>query len=176
MNFAKNNKVTILILAATIILAGVATFTAVRLYQLRVQPISPASPNTSGAQGLPSNFADSQCSLTFTLNLATPGASGSPRATASGSPRATVSSSASPRATSTASASPNLGVGGLTTTATPSTTPRATASATPRATATTIAVATTTPGQLPAAGFALPTLIGIGAAILLLITALALAL
>jgi len=42
----KNKLVTILIAAATIILAGVAVFTAVRLFQLRKQSVSPTSPES----------------------------------------------------------------------------------------------------------------------------------
>lgn len=45
-NFFKNKIVTGLVIVATVILAGVAIFTALRLYQLREESISPSSPES----------------------------------------------------------------------------------------------------------------------------------
>jgi hypothetical protein len=45
-DFFKNKVVTALIVTATLILAGVAVFTAVRLYQLRRQAVAPTSPES----------------------------------------------------------------------------------------------------------------------------------
>jgi polysaccharide biosynthesis protein PslG len=179
--FIQNNTATVLILIATLILAGVATFTAVRLYQLRVQPVSPTSPERSNAQtaelGLATPLAQStaqQCKLTFTLTLGTPVATAAASATATGSASPKATSSGSPRATATSSATPKA-VGGVPTVS-PTVTPKATASASPRAT-TQSAIATATPvAQLPNAGSTLPTIVGIVAAVLLLVTAFALAL
>src|SRR3989337_1792515 len=42
----KNKIVTVLIIFATVILAGVAIFTAVRLYQLRQEPVAPTAPES----------------------------------------------------------------------------------------------------------------------------------
>jgi len=51
---------TIAIILTTVILAGVAIFTAIRLYQLRNQPVAPTAPTSQPR-------AAEQCSLTFTL-------------------------------------------------------------------------------------------------------------
>ena len=53
-DFLKKNFVTILMVVATVVLAGVAIFTALRLYQLRSQPVAPTAPeSTPGAQENP---------------------------------------------------------------------------------------------------------------------------
>ncbi|QQS39009.1 hypothetical protein IPM62_00105 [Candidatus Woesebacteria bacterium] len=44
--FIKDKGATILVVVATVILAGVAIFTALRLYQVRQQAVSPASPES----------------------------------------------------------------------------------------------------------------------------------
>src|SRR3989344_1984504 len=43
-DFIKKNFVTMLMVGATVVLGGVAIFTAMRLYQLRSQPVSPSVP------------------------------------------------------------------------------------------------------------------------------------
>ncbi len=48
-DFIANKLVTVIIVIATIILAGVAVFTAIRLYQLRGETVSPASPESEPA-------------------------------------------------------------------------------------------------------------------------------
>ncbi len=66
-NFVRKNLVTILVLGATILLAGIAVFTALRLYQLRQQSVSPAAPTSKpGAQANPACQA-----LSFTLTAPT---------------------------------------------------------------------------------------------------------
>ncbi len=67
-NFIRKNLATILILGATLILAGIAVFTAIRLYQLRQQPVAPTAPTSK-----PEAAAPVACqALTFTLAVATP--------------------------------------------------------------------------------------------------------
>lgn len=54
MNFIKKNFVTLLVVGATIALAGVAVFTALRLYQLRRSPVTPVQPaSTPSAANAP---------------------------------------------------------------------------------------------------------------------------
>jgi len=53
MDFFKKNFVTILVVGATIILAGVAVFTALRLYNLRQEPITPVAPEETSASDAP---------------------------------------------------------------------------------------------------------------------------
>ena len=66
--FIKGKFVTILVVSATIILAGVAIFTAVRLYQLRNQSVSPTAPEQPKA----STIIPPACkSLVFNLNVPT---------------------------------------------------------------------------------------------------------
>ena len=94
----KKRIVTILIVIATIVLAGVAVFTAIRLYQLRQESVSPAAPTSE-----PEAAAPVSCTaLTFTLT--TPSPTGSPTPTPSGSPTATPSESPTPTSTATATA------------------------------------------------------------------------
>lgn len=101
-NFLKGKFATIVIVLATFILAGVAIFTAIRLYQLRSQPVAPNVPSSfPRAQEVP--VTPASCTLSFTLTLATPTAipSGTPTATPSETP------TASPTATPNPSATPN---------------------------------------------------------------------
>jgi hypothetical protein len=66
-DFFKGKFITILVVAATVILAGVAIFTAVRLYQLRNQSVSPATPERPSA----STVTSIACT-TLTFNLTEP--------------------------------------------------------------------------------------------------------
>lgn len=66
--FIRKNLVTILILGATLVLAGIAVFTAIRLYQLRQQPVAPTAPTSK-----PGAAAPVACqALSFTLAITTP--------------------------------------------------------------------------------------------------------
>ncbi len=96
-NMKKKRIVTILIVIATLALAGVAVFTAIRLYQLRQEPVAPTAP-TSQPQA--ATTAESCTALAFTLTTPTD----SPTATPSGSPTATPTTTA----TATATAEPAL--------------------------------------------------------------------
>lgn len=82
-DFLKNKIVTVLILVATIILAGVAIFTAIRLYQLRQEAVAPTAPESK-----PKAAAPQACeTLVFTLSTST--SSPSPSASATVSPTST---------------------------------------------------------------------------------------
>jgi cytoskeletal protein RodZ len=100
----KKRIVTILIVIATIVLAGVAVFTAIRLYQLRQEPVAPTAPTS---QPEAATTAKGCTALTFTLTTPSPSASptpsGSPTPTPSGSPTATPTPTATATATSTSS-------------------------------------------------------------------------
>lgn len=94
-NFMKGKVATTIIVLATFVLAGVAIFTAIRLYQLRQQPVAPNVPSS-----IPKAAEVTSCTLSFTLNVeetATP--SGTPTATPSGTPVASPPESAGPSAT-----------------------------------------------------------------------------
>lgn len=99
-NVFKGKVATIIIILATFVLAGVAIFTAVRLYQLRQTSISPISPSSKpAAQEIPTAppAIASTCILDFTLATGTPSAT--PTATPSGTPTGTPT--ATPTATPT---------------------------------------------------------------------------
>jgi len=59
----KSKATTIIILAVTLLLAGVAIFTAIRLYQLRTQPVAPNAPSSRPAAGgtICGGFAGTKC-------------------------------------------------------------------------------------------------------------------
>ena len=84
-NLFKGKLSTVIILLATFVLAGVAIFTAVRLYQLRQVPVAPNVPESA-----PQAAVDVQplCSLRFTITppSPTPTPSKSPSPTPSASP------------------------------------------------------------------------------------------
>lgn len=91
----KGKIATVIIILATFVLAGVAIFTAVRLYQLRQTSISPISPSSKpAAQELP---ATNTCNLSFSLIVST----ATPTASPSGTPTATPTGTATPTATPT---------------------------------------------------------------------------
>lgn len=73
----KNKVVTTVIVLATVILAGVAIFTAVRLYQLREESVVPTAPESvPEAATLEDEAIPEACdSLTFTVTPRTPGLS-----------------------------------------------------------------------------------------------------
>lgn len=69
-DFFKNKLVTIIVVIATVVLAGIAIFTAVRLYQLRQESISPARPE-SAPEAATSNY-ESCSAFTFKLSETPP--------------------------------------------------------------------------------------------------------
>lgn len=99
--FLKGKFATVVIILATVVLAGIAIFTAVRLYQLRQQPVAPNVPSSipRAAEVTPAPVA---CTLSFTLAVET--ASPTPTATPSGTP--TETPSGTPTATPTGTPGP----------------------------------------------------------------------
>src|SRR3972149_6084215 len=72
-DFLKNKLVTALIVIGTVILAGVAIFTAIRLYQLRTRPVAPTAPeSTPAASEEEEPQACQQLAFTLTLPSNTP--------------------------------------------------------------------------------------------------------
>jgi len=67
-NFFKGKAATAIILLATFVLAGIAIFTAIRLYQLRQQPVAPNVPS-SRPRAQEASPPPALCSLSFTFTL-----------------------------------------------------------------------------------------------------------
>ena len=167
-DFLKNKVVTALIVIGTVILAGVAIFTALRLYQLRTRPVAPTAPESTPA----ASEQPQACSeLAFTLTLPTNTPTPTTRLTTTPIPSLTPTSVPSPTLTPTITPP----VGGQ---PSPTPTPTKIPSVTPTAIPTQIALATVTPTPpiLPQAGVTFPTLILISASLLLIIAALVIAL
>lgn len=89
----KNRFVTIGIIVATLILAGVAVFTAIRLYQSRNEAVAPNVPSSKPAAANPN------CTLTFSFAI---GPTASPTATGTATATATATSTATASPTATA--------------------------------------------------------------------------
>lgn len=145
-DFFKGKVATGIIILATFILAGVAIYTAIRLYQLRQQPVAPNVPSSiPQAAEVPGSCS----ALAFTVGTGTPTATptGTPTATPTGTPTATPTGTATPTATPTHTTTP-------------------TASGTP----------TPTPPTLPRSGTDWPTIVGVGVGILTILGSLILAL
>jgi len=100
-NIFKGKVGTAIIIMFTVVLAGVAIFTAIRLYQLRQQAVAPNVPSSMPRALTP---PISNCSLTFTIE-ATPTGSPTATPTPTGSPTATPTGTATP--TSTPVVTPN---------------------------------------------------------------------
>lgn len=66
--FLSKNKVTLIIVFATVILAGIAIFTAIRLYQLRQQAVAPNVPESQPAAATVAPTTSACQALTFTLS------------------------------------------------------------------------------------------------------------
>jgi len=94
----KNKYTTIGIIIVTVILAGVAIFTALRLYQTRDVAVAPNVPSSKPK----AQEAVNTCSLSFTLTTTTTTPTATPTATAT----ATATATSTATATATATASP----------------------------------------------------------------------
>ena len=92
-NLIKGKLGTVIILVFTVILAGVAIFTALRLYQLKSQPVAPNVPSS-----IPRAAENNTCTLSFTLST-------SPTVTPPGSP--TESPTTTPTITPTVTPGPS---------------------------------------------------------------------
>lgn len=74
-NILKNKAVTIVILLATLVLAGIAVFTAIRLYQLRQESVAPNVPSSEPQAIQTTDTPPAACTqLSFTLATVPPGA------------------------------------------------------------------------------------------------------
>ena len=109
-NFLKGKLATVLILIATVILAGVAIFTAIRLYQLRQQAVAPNVPSSfpradDGETAQPT-ATPIVCSITFKLTsneiTPTPTATATPCSTC-----ATATPTVTPTPTTPPTGTPN---------------------------------------------------------------------
>ena len=164
--FITKNLSSMLIGLATVVLGGVAIFTAYRLYQLRTEPVAPTAPQ-SFPQAEEENIVSCQ-QLTFSIQE-TP------------TPTGTLTPSLTPTATQTPTFTPTP-TGTLNPTQTPTNTPVPTgtdtpqgATSTPTSTPTTGQLAQATPtdttSTLPDAGSSIPSIIMLTlGALLLLIT------
>jgi len=165
----KNKIVTIIIVIATVILAGVAIFTAIRLYQLRQQSVVPTRPESKPEARVINPTPPGCALLTFHITqepTATPTETPTPTATATSEPTVT------PTPTATSTSEPTA-----TPTETPTNPPSGEETATP--TPSSIAQGPTTPPTtatseptLTEAGIGTPTLVGIGGGIFLILLSL----
>lgn len=95
--------VTIVIVLATVVLAGVAVYTAIRLYQLRQEAVAPTAPTSEPAAAEPQTNACTQLSFVLAVETSpSPSPSVSPTPTPTSTPTATPTSS-----TTTVQASPS---------------------------------------------------------------------
>ena len=200
-SFLKSKIVTGLILATTLILAGVAVFTAIRLYQLRQESVAPTAPTSRPRAEESTEPSTVACSgLAFSLTTATASSTATTTATASptdsptdnpaGSPNACGGTCGSntncqqnyvcyqgfcrnPSCTSSQNCvcAPTPPPAGNSTVS-PTSTTKATATAKPTVKPT----AAPTQAALPDAGTSWPTVAGVGIGVILLIASLALAL
>ncbi|MDP3918198.1 MAG: hypothetical protein Q8Q30_03430 [Candidatus Woesebacteria bacterium] len=177
----KNKYTVIGIILVTILLAGIAIFTALRLYQTRDVAVAPNVPESEP------EAATNLCKLSFTISLATEPPVCIQVITPAKNPKTgeckefptpcdvpagweKVNKCSTPKPTATA-----------TPTATPTATATATATATSTNTATTVATATAstvavaTEPSLPVVGITWPTLLGTGFGILVILGSLLLA-
>ena len=108
-NTKKGGLGTILVVLATIVLAGVAIYTAIRLYQLRSQPVAP---NVPSSQPQAAANVGSCSALAFNVvatgtPTATPTGTGTPTATPTATPTGTPGPTESPTPSPTSSGAPN---------------------------------------------------------------------
>lgn len=168
--FIKGRIVTGLVVTATFILAGVAIFTAVKLYQLKKEAVVSTTPETqpitqeaapepedpSETDTLPPQ--DTERLLTFTVKEGV-------AATLTPTPTVSLIAQTSPTPTATLTPTP---------TSTPTSTP--TATATPTTTGVSTSTPTSSGAELPEAGVGFPTILTGSVGLLLIVLALVLAL
>ncbi len=166
-NFFKGKFVTGLVVLATIILAAVAIFTALRLYQLRTQPVAPTAPER------PRAAAPVACQqLAFTITTGSPTLTPTGSVTPTQAPSLTITPTTPPGSSPTPTTPP-----GATSTPTPTTGEIAQNSPTPTGGGSISAVSPTPGGAtLPDAGISSITLLSLSTGLLVIIAALMLAL
>ncbi len=177
-DFVKNKLVTVLIVIATVVLAGVAIFTAYRLYQTGTEPVAPTAPESRPVAGGPTPTPEACRELAFTITTPTP----SVPVTGTVTPTLPVTSTPTEEPTPTPTDPPRGGSSPTPTNTPTPTQPDTTQTLTPTSTTpTTTGVATSTPvptqtGQLPDAGVGMPTIFAGALGFLLIFLSLALAL
>lgn len=90
--FVKKHFVAVAIIVATIILAGIGVFTAIKLYQLRQESVVPTVPQSQPRAAIGTPTPTPRATSTATpkaTGSATPSPSGSPKTSGSPSPTAT---------------------------------------------------------------------------------------
>ena len=99
-NFLKGKIFTGVIVFATFILAGIAIYTAIRLYQLRSQPVAPNVPSSNPAAATLAPQVKA-CSLAFAISVSTASPTPTPTPTppGSGTPTPTGTPTAPPSGT-----------------------------------------------------------------------------
>lgn len=145
-NFFKSKFGTVLILIATLGLAGVAVYTAIRLFQLRQAPVAPNVPTSKPAAAVPASCTALSFTLTTSTPTPTPSPTPSPTPTQTPAPTKTPTPAPIVQATPTKTVSP---------TKTPTPEPEA---------------------ELPVAGTSWPTVLGASAGVVILVVSLLLAL
>jgi len=143
--FIKNNKTAILISTVTFVLAGVAIFTAWRLYRMQSTAPQPSEAQEQEIVSTPNPITESCEGLAFAITVNAQETSPTPTPTATGT--SISSSTATPTPTSTAT---SVSFGTDNPTSTPTNTPTT---------------------QLPDAGVSIPTLLGISFGGVLLLAA-----
>lgn len=178
-DFIKGKLFTIITVIITVILAGVAVFTAIRLYQLRQESISPTSPESEPEACEETTQTISCTSLAFTLTEVSPTPNITDTITPTYSVTPTITNTPTPtdsEVTSTPTLTPtDTPLGGSDPTATPTNTPNSTSTPTP--TTQSGSVSPDSSGQaLPDAGISAPTILGLFLGFLLITASFLLAL
>ena len=179
MEELKRNKLaTGIIIVATIILAFIAIFSALRLYNLREESISPAAP-----ESVPFADTTSSCQIvSFTISTPTPTPTGtitpSPTGTITPVPSSTPTSTPVPTGTNAPTATPTSPpVGGPSATITPTPSPTSPPGSTSTPTSVSTSAPTATPvDELPQAGTSYPTIMLVAAGFVIILFSLLLAL
>lgn len=179
-NFLQQKGATAIVVVATIILAGIAVFTAVRLYQLRNESVSPAAPESEPAangtrpSATPIPEGSACQGLAFSLTTSTP----TPTITTTITPTitGTVTPTNTPTPTNKITSTPTP----TSVTSTPTPTTPSTSTPTPTTPQVGGPSSTSTPtptdAALPPAGVGTPTILGFALGGLLLMISLAFAL
>ena len=84
----KKKIATIAVVISTIVLAGIAVFTAIRLYQLRQESVSPAAPESEPAAAEPQITSCNTLAFTISTPTSTPSDSPTPTSTPTDTPTA----------------------------------------------------------------------------------------
>lgn len=182
------NFTTIIIILATVILAGVAIFTAIKLYQTRQGTVAPTAPTSKPAAATPAPATScQQLAFTLTVTSSSPTPTPTPTATATATATPTPLPQCGTSCTTNSdcpssmvcyvgacrNASCTTATNCVCTTATPTPTPTLSVLATP--TPTLVALASPTPApSLPVSGDVSPTILGITGGAILLVLGLAL--